>query len=96
MTDLWLHTFTQLIKVLVNLKEYVASLIGLYKNHGAVSCVGIYFLFAIPTSHLENHSTKNVQLLNCLGLVTLGSYTLEQPPLHTMGTTIMYCVMSIY
>ena len=26
-------------------QEYVASLIRLYKNHGAVSCVGIYFLF---------------------------------------------------
>ncbi len=26
-------------------KENVASLIGLYKNNGAVSCVGIYFLF---------------------------------------------------
>ena len=26
-------------------KEYVASLIGLYKNSGAVLCVGIYFLF---------------------------------------------------
>ena len=25
-------------------KEYVASLIGLYKNNGAVSCVGINFL----------------------------------------------------
>ncbi len=24
-------------------KEYVASLIGVYKNNGAVSCVGIYF-----------------------------------------------------
>ncbi len=24
-------------------KEYVASLIGLYKNNGAVSCVGINF-----------------------------------------------------
>ncbi len=24
-------------------KEYVAGLIGLYKNSGAVSCVGIYF-----------------------------------------------------
>ncbi len=27
------------------IKEYVASLIGLYKNNGAVSCVGNYFLF---------------------------------------------------
>ncbi len=26
-------------------KEYVASLIGLYKNNGVVTCVGIYFLF---------------------------------------------------
>ncbi len=28
-------------------KEYAASLIGLYKNNGAVSCVGIYFLFML-------------------------------------------------
>ncbi len=27
------------------LKEYVASIIGLYKNNGAVSCVAINFLF---------------------------------------------------
>ena len=26
-------------------KEYVASIIGLYKNNGAVSCVAIHFLF---------------------------------------------------
>ncbi len=26
------------------LKEYVASLIGLYKNNGAVLCAGIFFL----------------------------------------------------
>ncbi len=29
-------------------KEYVASLIGLYKNNGAVSCVGINFLLIWP------------------------------------------------
>ncbi len=26
-------------------KEYVASIIGLYKNNGAVSCIGNYFPF---------------------------------------------------
>ncbi len=29
-------------------KEYVGSLIGLYKNNGAASCVGNYFNFNIP------------------------------------------------
>ncbi len=30
------------------IKEYVASLIGLYKNNGAVSCVAINFLLTWP------------------------------------------------
>ncbi len=33
------------------LKEYVASLIGLYKNNGAVSCVGNYYLFITELAH---------------------------------------------
>ncbi len=27
-------------------KEYVASIIGLYKNNGAVSCVGVNFVIS--------------------------------------------------
>ncbi len=35
--------FISFIKLLISWKEYVASLIGLYKNNGAVSCDGNYF-----------------------------------------------------
>ncbi len=37
-------TFKRLITIEPYAKEYVASLIGLYKNSGAVSCVAINFL----------------------------------------------------
>ncbi len=39
-------------------QEYVASLIGLYKNNGAVSCVGIYFLLIHHRTHTHPDFTQ--------------------------------------
>ena len=42
---------TEMQTVFMACKEYVASLIGLYKNNGAVSYVGINFHFIGPLYH---------------------------------------------
>ncbi len=47
-TDLWNRYYLNYMYPKHIPKEYVASLIGLYKNSGAVSCVAIIFLLIWP------------------------------------------------
>ncbi len=59
-------------------KEYVASLIGLYKNNGAVSCAGTFFLLITYTI---GHTDRDVTQILILMRFTHGQLWTRQLPI---------------
>ncbi len=59
-----LMCITPLVMIRIKLKEHVASLIGLYMNDGAVSCVGNYFLLYLVTLPCQNPGYINLVCTN--------------------------------
>ncbi len=61
-------------------KEYVASLIELYKNHGAVSCIGIYFLLHPGMSHGLTFNLIPNCMRFCHGQISIETATYSLKP----------------
>ena len=76
-------------------KEYVASLIGLYKNNGAVSCVGINFHLIGPLYHARTQLVVVWSLMHDISKLH-ASLTFHEPwvyPDTDLDTIISWAIM---
>ncbi len=72
-------------------KEYVASLIGLYKNHGAVSYVGNYFPFIYQLYPARTHVNLIPNCMEfCYGQISIETATYSLNHIQTVQTNKPY------
>ncbi len=85
------HTSLQL----TDFQEYVASLIGLYKNNGAVSCVGNYFPFIQPAHPGVSQGVPGTLVPNCMESC-YGQISIIETATYSLGTqSPLICTLQI-